>query len=358
VAKQQPTLEYGLAYLHHRNTIINEKYDKAITYYYNWPKFIMHWLDKLQWSEQTFNSVHWKAFQHQGKKLTITRRTHLLKFVYEWLPIRETLLRIDSTATPNCPSCNCPMETHSHIFRCFNPQRQQITIECISQLRTINTKWKVPEQLTTSILEHLTSWVTNEPVPHMGQIATDPAHIKAVETQTSIGWGRFFKGFCATEIQNVVNTHCEVPINRFEQLRWTSEVIQCVWDFKAEHWKARNGDKHGHMPAETNSKKREHLLTIARDLIQTQYPLPPRHRKMFPAYSKRIKKRTQNLETWVNTTQQTVHYLLNVNNQAGDDPDNIIQPELPNQTGTHLLANGLPTPPGSEASQVPPNITA
>jgi hypothetical protein len=117
VAKQQPTLEYGLAYLHHGNTIINEKYDEAITHYYNWPKFIIHCCDKFQWSDQTFNSVHWKAFQHQGKKLTITCQTHLLKFVYEWLPIGETLLPIDSTATPNCPSCNCPTETHSHIFQ-------------------------------------------------------------------------------------------------------------------------------------------------------------------------------------------------------------------------------------------------
>jgi hypothetical protein len=79
---------------------------------------------------------------------------------------------------------------------------------------------------------------------------------------------------------------------------------------------------------------------------------------MFPAYSKLIKKRTQNLETWVNTTQQTVHYLLNVNNQADNDPNNTTQPDLPNQTGAQPLVNGLPTPPGSEASQVPPNITA
>jgi hypothetical protein len=230
---------------------------------------MMHCCNKFQWSKQTFNSVHWKAFQHQGKKLTINRQTHLLKFVYKWL-------RIDSTATPDCPSCNCPTETHSHIFGCSNPQQQQITIKCISQLQTINTKWKVLEQLTTSILEHLTLWVTNEPVPHMGQIATNPTHIKAVESQTSIGWGCFFKGFCTTEIQNVVNTPREAPLNGFEQLQWTSKVIQCVWDFKAEHWKTQNGDKHGHMPAETDSKKREHLLAIARDLIQTQHQLPPR----------------------------------------------------------------------------------
>jgi hypothetical protein len=65
---------------------------------------------------------------------------------------------------------------------------------------------------------------------------------------------------------------------------------------------------------------------------------------MFQASSKLIKKRMQNLETWVNTTQQTVHY-LNVNNQA----DNTTQLVLPNQTGTPLLANRLPTPLGSDA---------
>jgi hypothetical protein len=156
----------------------------------------------------------------------------------------------------------------------------------------------------------------------------------------------------------VVNTHREAPLNKFEQLQWTSEVIQCIWDFEAEHWRTRNGDKHGHMPMETDSKKHDQLLAIARDLIETQHQLPPRYKKMFPAYSKLIKKRMQNLETWVNTMQQTVHYLLNMNNQADDDPNNITQPDSPNQTGTHLPANGLPTPPGSEASQVPPNITA
>jgi hypothetical protein len=95
---------------------------------------------------------------------------------------------------------------------------------------------------------------------------------------TIIGWGHFFKGFCATEIQSMVNTQRKAPLNRFKQLWWTSEVIQCVWDYEAEHWKTQNGNKHGHTPAETNSNKREDLLAIARDLIQTQQ-LPPRYKK-------------------------------------------------------------------------------
>jgi hypothetical protein len=80
---------------------------------------------------------------------------------------------------------------------------------------------------------------------------------------------------------------------------------------------------------------------------------------MFISYGKLNKKQTRNLETWVNTTKQTVHYLLNINNQADDDPNNDTLSDSSNNTDTtHPAQQGLPTPTGSEASQVPLNITA
>jgi hypothetical protein len=53
----------------------------------------------------------------------------------------------------------------------------EITSECLTQIQLVNTKWKVPGQLTNTILEHLTSWLTNKPMPPMGQIATNPENI-------------------------------------------------------------------------------------------------------------------------------------------------------------------------------------
>jgi hypothetical protein len=106
------------------------------------------------------------------------------------------------------------------------------------------------------------------------------------------------------------------------------------------------------------AKKREHLLAIARELLDMQTDLPPRYKKMFPPYAKIIKKHTKNLETWVNTTRDTVHYLLNVKNLPDDDPNNNPQHETTNHLNTTQLSTRLPTPHGSEASQVSPNITA
>jgi hypothetical protein len=86
---QQPTLEYGLAYLRHGSIIINKQYNEEITHAYNWPKFTKYCCEKFLWNTRTFQSVNWKAFQHQGKKLGINQQTHLLKFVYEWLPLER-----------------------------------------------------------------------------------------------------------------------------------------------------------------------------------------------------------------------------------------------------------------------------
>jgi hypothetical protein len=192
------------------------------------------------------------------------------------------------------------------------------------------------------IQTHLSAWATEDPEPPAVLIATNPDHTAALQAQTQIGWGHFFKGFCASEIQDIINTPCEGLLNAFEQLRWANDMVQCVWDSEHEHWKLCNGDKHSHTMQET-AIKREQLLATACELLQTQQDLPPRYQKMLPAYSKLTKKRTKNLETWVNMTQQTVHYLLNVRNQADDDPTTThshMQPHqyyFPNKQTAHTI---------------------
>jgi hypothetical protein len=117
------------------------------------------------------------------EKLNINQRTHLLKFVYKWLPIRETLVRIDSSASPKCPSCNTTTKTHNHIFRCKSTNRQQITEECIARIDQINHKWEVPTQLASEISAQLSLW-TSETLQAAEQPATNHDHINALESQT------------------------------------------------------------------------------------------------------------------------------------------------------------------------------
>jgi hypothetical protein len=229
-------------------------------------------------------------------------------------------------------------------------------VDCIARIDQINHKWEVPIQLTNEISARLSLW-TSETLKAAEQPATNHDHINTLQLQTSVGWGHFHKGFITTDLQNLVNTQTDKPQNAFEQMQWSCDMIQCMWDSEAEHWKCHNRDKHITTSAETNFKKQEKLLLQAQELLQTKHLLPPCYKKMFLSYTKLTKKRTNNLETWVNTTKQMVHYLLNVNNQADDDPINNTQSDSSNTDTDHAAPQGLPTLPGSEASQVPPNIT-
>jgi hypothetical protein len=118
-------------------------------------------------------------------------------------------------------------------------------------------------------------------------------------------------------------------------------MIQCVWDSELEHWRLRNSDKHSHTIAETDANKRKQLLATTKELLQAQDKLPSRYRKLFPAYSKLTKKQTKNLETWINMTQQTVHYLLNVRNQVDDDPDTTCYQPLQHLTTNKQTAHTI-----------------
>jgi hypothetical protein len=153
----------------------------------------------------------------------------------------------------------------------------------------------------------LRAWASNEQSPLITEAATKQTHLAAFQTQARIGWGQFFKGFCANEFQQIISKQTNDPKNAFEQIQWTCEIVQCVWDSKAEHWKLRNGDKHGHTPQETDDKKRSRLLTTAEALLQNKDKLPHRYKKLFPSLTKLQSKRTRNLETWVNMMQQTIH---------------------------------------------------
>jgi hypothetical protein len=136
-------------------------------------------------------------------------------------------------------------------------------------------------------------------------------------------------------------TH-KVYLNKFE---YTCKIIQCIWGSESKHWKLQNRDKYGHTSKATEDNKRARLLTAAAVLLQNQHKLPPKYKKLFPNLLKLQPKHTWNLETWVNTTQQTVYYLLNVNNQADDDPadDTHLEASIPTDT-PHPAPQGLSTP--------------
>jgi hypothetical protein len=203
------------------------------------------------------------------------------------------LQRIDQSASTKCPSCDCAIEKPDHLFCCPMADWQLITSECISNVTAVCEKWKFPGNVTKAIKESIQFWIThrNYSPPYM-HIANQELQ-DALKVQAHIGWNNFLKGFIATKFQAIANRTRKDPLNAFEQIRWTCEIIKPIWAGKLEDWTHRNKDCHGHTPE---------LFLLKRE-IDPQY-----RTKIFPSWRR------------ITTTAQSVHYLLNVNNQADYDP--------------------------------------
>jgi hypothetical protein len=111
-SKNQPPQLLGRTYLRKDQEIVNSNYDGEIILGYSWPEFSTHVRKKFKWSRLTFDSVNWKAFRHEAKKLNVNRCTNLLKYVYEWLPIGKILQRIDQSATTNARRASAKSNSH------------------------------------------------------------------------------------------------------------------------------------------------------------------------------------------------------------------------------------------------------
>jgi hypothetical protein len=175
-------------------------------------------------------------------------------------------------------------------------------------------KWKFPGNVTKAIKESIQFWIAhpNSTPPYM-HIANQELQ-DALKAQAHIGWNNFLKGFIATKFQAIANRSREDPLNAFEQIRWTCEIIKPIWAGELEHWTHQNKDRHG-------QKKQDRLLQKAWELFLLKREIDPQYRnKIFPSWRRIKSKQTNNLKTWIATTAQSVHYLLNVNNKADDDP--------------------------------------
>jgi hypothetical protein len=87
-----------------------------------------------------------------------------------------------------------------------------------------------------------------------------------------------------------------------------------------------------HQKKQTTTTKKQ-LLTAATVYCNTNTNYHPDTKHCSPAYPNYVQTDLKpRKKTWVNTTQQTVHYLLNVNSQADNYPANDTQLDTQTQT--------------------------
>jgi hypothetical protein len=112
-ARQQPTITYGLVYLRHGGTIINEKYDEEIAHYHNWEKFIKHCCEKIPMEYSHIPLSKLESVSTLGKNCISTGRPTFSNMCMNGNQLGKPYYKL---TTPIFPSCTNVTKTHNHIF--------------------------------------------------------------------------------------------------------------------------------------------------------------------------------------------------------------------------------------------------
>jgi hypothetical protein len=72
------------------------------------------------------------------------------------------------------------------------------------------------------------SWTIEDPELPAIQIATNLHYTAAVQAQTQIVWGHFLNGLCALEIQEIINTQHNSPLNVRTSMMDKQNDTMCV----------------------------------------------------------------------------------------------------------------------------------
>lgn len=225
--------------------------------------------------------------------------------------------RINQLASTQWPSCKCNMEKPNHMFQCPEDSRMAITLSCLDDIRAICKKRKLHIMVENEIMTALKAWIEFPEIePTFDQIR-DPESRAALQAQSAIGWDKFFKGFIAQPLQQLINDQRNNPLNAFEKVRWTTEILTTIWEHQLQHWKQRNTADHGSTPAETGKIKRAR----AKELYDLKYLIPLADRAMFSSWKRTRLKTIANLGIWIKTVRRTVDYILDTSKLADNDPD-------------------------------------
>ena len=211
-----------------------------------------HIMKHNKWSAPTFDNIQWRAHKKAFARRPLYSRIRLIKVLHDWLPIGNTLVRINTENSPKCPSCPESPETTFHIIRCET--RETARTEFLQRLTDLLESKNTPAFVSTALINGIKGWFSNanyrSPLPP----ARECLYLRAaVKFQNDIGWGELFKGRISSDFQRAVisrlaETH--VGIEYTTQQKWTVPLITLLIDTMELFWSDRNQARHGSAPEE------------------------------------------------------------------------------------------------------------
>ena len=240
-------------------------------------KMASHWEKKNRFTRDQCMRINWDACEGAMRRLKIPRRNWIVKHTEGMCGVGKWLLIWKDKDTDACPLCSAP-EDARHVWKCPDHRAQAVRTKGLHDLSTWMETAQTDPEIQSAIITNLTQCLNGQPPTPITE--TSQGVHAAIDIQNDIGWENFFEGCIAKEWEYTQIVYYEWCRSKKSGRRWTTALIQKLWDIAWDLWEYRNGIVHSsenaeilHNMAETNGAIRTQYLRGPHGLAQHDHSL-------------------------------------------------------------------------------------
>jgi len=260
---------------------------------------------KNEWSPQTLKDVDWEAHRRALNRHQPRRHT-LVKHLHDYLPVGKRVHKYDPKYPQSCPSCAEPIETCAHVHQCPAQTRVQWRSTFLQTLRNKLESLNTAPPLASLLVEALHRVLHDEPLgDDLSTFGLPDLHL----AQASIGWHHLLKGRFSKLWTRYQQTHLEsLGVNSSQQgLKWTVNVIHCIFKSWLQLWDLRNEDRHGKDLEAKRAREKEQAQREVEALYDQQPRMPPCLQHLFHmSLQVMLQKSTSYLRAFINSFKPVI----------------------------------------------------
>lgn len=262
---------------------------------------------KNMWSDKAIESIDWEIYSITLAKYRQADKRRLQKYFHDWLPTNKRLHREDPHRTDKCPTCKQHIEDTQHVLECNHNKRTDLKKKLIIQLNEFCHRTNTPSAIHNLLIRAIDTTVIDKIVQPTKEHNTLQKQL--ILAQNQIGWENVSKGRLTYHWRQTVDSR-----NKQDPKKWTSKLIQIMWNHFLLVWKSRNEDQHNVTEARNSEAERTLLLTKIEHLLHNKNTIIEIDRSnLFAVPIEKLKTyTTNNLRHWYQVTKNTFDNLIKI----------------------------------------------
>ena len=222
-----------------------------------------YWATRHSIPRHRLECIHWDAQDKAFRRLPLGKKRWLMKHLTGQCGVGRTLVRRKYQDHDNCPLCNNPDETTSHVVLCKDYRAKTKFGLLMGELSTWMEESYTHQGMSRAIIQRLGEWHAGRtPQPIQGNRALQ----RTIREQDEIGWENFLNGRPTRRFAEYQHRHFQdIGKDNYGSI-WLSKFITQAYDITFQMWQHRNEVKHN-----TTSPQDQAALQQLRFQVEDQF---------------------------------------------------------------------------------------